>query len=142
MGYRCPVCEDPQPDAEHLANHLAFTGLMGHEDHEGWLDEHVSDWADHDPDSLGEALAEIVPTVDLDALPSEGHEHRGRPTDGTVSAANIPEEDLDPVTAAALADAREMSREMVGGTETDGQSEASSESSETGDAGQAEGEDR
>ena len=56
MGYACPVCDDPQADAAHLANHLAFTALTGGDDHEAWLDETVPDWG-----QLGETeLAERV----------------------------------------------------------------------------------
>ena len=47
MGYACPVCGDPQADARHLANHLAFTALARGGDHEQWLDDHVPDWEDH-----------------------------------------------------------------------------------------------
>jgi len=52
MGYACPVCGDPQADGEHLANHLAFTAMLGDADHEDWLDEHAPDWADTDPAEL------------------------------------------------------------------------------------------
>jgi hypothetical protein len=56
MGYACPVCDQPQADAGHLANHLAFTALTGGTDHEAWLDEHVPDWG-----QMGEAdLAPVV----------------------------------------------------------------------------------
>lgn len=56
MGYACPVCEDPQADAGHLANHLAFSAMLGNADHEAWLEEHAPEW-----EELGEAeLADIV----------------------------------------------------------------------------------
>lgn len=56
MGYACPVCEDPQADAGHLANHLAFSAMLGNADHEAWLDEHAPEW-----EELGESeLADIV----------------------------------------------------------------------------------
>jgi hypothetical protein len=58
MGYRCPVCDHPQSDADHLANHLAFTALARGGDHEEWLDAHVPDWGDLDPASLGERVTE------------------------------------------------------------------------------------
>lgn len=50
MVYRCPVCQHPQVDETHLANHLAFTALVRGGDHESWLDETVPDW-----ESVGEA---------------------------------------------------------------------------------------
>ncbi|MFC6771069.1 DUF5810 domain-containing protein, partial [Halorubrum pallidum] len=52
MGYACPVCETPQRDGEHLAHHLAFTAMLHGDDHAEWLDDHVADWADRDPDGL------------------------------------------------------------------------------------------
>ena len=56
MGYACPVCGDPQADGSHLANHLAFTAMLGDDGHEEWLDDHVPGWGD-----MGEAaLAEVV----------------------------------------------------------------------------------
>ena len=56
MGYACPVCADPQADAGHLANHLAFTAMLGDEAHEEWLGEHAPGW-----ESMGESdLAEVV----------------------------------------------------------------------------------
>jgi hypothetical protein len=139
MGYRCPVCESPQPDAEHLANHLAFTGLMGEEDHEGWLDDHVPDWADRDPTSLGEALADLVPTVDLDGNASDGHEHHDHPSVETVSTLN---QEVDPVTRAALEEAREMTREMQPESASDEGSGSSAVSTDSDDGDGAEGEDR
>ncbi|MFB6196643.1 MAG: DUF5810 domain-containing protein, partial [Halobacteriaceae archaeon] len=27
MGYLCPICEEPQVDPEHLANHMAFSAI-------------------------------------------------------------------------------------------------------------------
>jgi len=58
MGYACPVCDDPQADAEHLANHLAFTAMLRGDGHETWLDDRVDDWADLEPPELAEHVAE------------------------------------------------------------------------------------
>jgi len=58
MGYACPVCGDPQADGEHLANHLAFTAVLGDAGHEDWLDEHVPDWGDTDPPELAERVTD------------------------------------------------------------------------------------
>ncbi|MFC7176246.1 DUF5810 domain-containing protein [Halosegnis marinus] len=57
MGYACPVCDDPQSDARHLANHLAFTAILGNADHEAWLDEHAPGWADEGERELAERVA-------------------------------------------------------------------------------------
>jgi len=77
MGYRCPVCDHPQSDADHLANHLAFTAIARGGDHEEWLDAHVPDWGDLDPASLGERVTEHAagaefPQVFEDTTPDAG----------------------------------------------------------------------
>ena len=58
MGYACPVCSVPHADAEHLANHLAFTAMLHGDDHEAWLDEHVPGWGSSNPAELGPTIAE------------------------------------------------------------------------------------
>ncbi|MFW6018409.1 MAG: DUF5810 domain-containing protein [Halapricum sp.] len=58
MAYRCPVCEEPQADAEHLANHLAFTAVIRGGDHETWLDDRFADWGEDDPETLAARLRE------------------------------------------------------------------------------------
>jgi len=80
MGYACPVCETPHPDGEHLANHLAFTAMLGRTDHEAWLDDHAPDWESQGPDDLADSVAEHVPETEFpqmfdDTTPSEGHDH-------------------------------------------------------------------
>jgi len=56
MGFACPVCSDPQADGGHLADHLAFTAMLGDQAHEAWLDEYAPGWAE-----TGEAeLADVV----------------------------------------------------------------------------------
>jgi hypothetical protein len=79
MGYACPVCETPQMDAEHLANHLAITAILGDGAHETWLDEHVPEWADLNEETLGEravehAEEEEFPQVFEDTV-HDDHEH-------------------------------------------------------------------
>lgn len=58
MGYACPVCGDPQADARHLANHMAFTAMLGREDHERWLAAHAPGWADEGERELADRVAE------------------------------------------------------------------------------------
>jgi len=64
MGYACPVCGDPQADATHLANHLAFTALARGGDHEDWLDEQVPDWAELDESTLAERVTDRAEETD------------------------------------------------------------------------------
>ena len=78
MGYECPVCGVETADGEHLANHVAFTALVRGGDHEAWLDDHVPDWAERDPDTLAPAVTEHA--TETDAAPAtEPHAH-DRPT--------------------------------------------------------------
>lgn len=65
MGYACPVCGDPQADAEHLANHIAFTAMLGNDRHEAWLDEHAPDWETAGPEELAERVVEHAETVEF-----------------------------------------------------------------------------
>ncbi|MFB6084391.1 MAG: DUF5810 domain-containing protein [Halorientalis sp.] len=64
MGYACPVCADPQADAEHLANHLAFTAMLGDDDHEAWLEEHAPGWDQDDADALATTVADLAEETD------------------------------------------------------------------------------
>ncbi len=58
MGYECPVCATPQADRRHLADHLAVTAMTHGDEHEDWLDEHVPDWSERSPRSLGDIVTE------------------------------------------------------------------------------------
>jgi len=80
MGYECPVCATPQRDRRHLADHLAVTAMTHGDDHADWLDEHVPDWGEHSPRSLGDAAAEHAAETTYDQVFEDtvergGHEH-------------------------------------------------------------------
>jgi len=112
MGYECPVCGVEEADGEHLANHVAFTALVRGGDHEAWLDEHVSDWADRDPDSLAPAVTERA--AETDSEPStEPHDHDvpsfERAGGGTAGAAAA---DLSGAAGDVLEEARELTEAM------------------------------
>ena len=120
MGYACPVCGDPQADADHLANHLAFTALLRGGDHEAWLDERVPDWADRDEADLGAAVTDHVEATEFpqlfeDTTGGQDHEHVNVP-DATPGALDG---DLDEETRQALAEARELTRERRSDSETE-----------------------
>ncbi|WP_227352789.1 DUF5810 domain-containing protein [Haladaptatus salinisoli] len=80
MGFACPVCETPQSDGEHLANHLAFAAIMGDDEHEAWLDEHAPGWDDQGPDELAPRVAERAPETEyprvFDDTVDDRHDHR------------------------------------------------------------------
>ena len=107
MGYACPVCETPQADGTHLADHLAFTAVLHGGRHEAWLDEHVPDWADRDTDGLAAAVVyhadEVAHETVFDDTAGDrpdvdvGHGHGGQaaPTDLDPEARRIYEEAVE-----------------------------------------------
>lgn len=123
MGYACPVCDTPQADGEHLANHLAITALLHGGDHEAWLDERIDDWAECDPDGLAEEVVEYADEV-----------HHGTVFDDTTGGSAVrstPErgatrepERLDRETRRIVEEARELTRERrAGGGERENEEE-------------------
>jgi hypothetical protein len=133
MGYQCPVCDDPQADGHHLANHLAFTAMLGDGDHEAWLDEHVPDWGDADPEGLAEDVTDLAEETEYPQVFEDttggtegdhtGHDHQhdhahgGSGLDGSDAppggvadvgeAFDLGDDDADEV----LAEARELTRQ-------------------------------
>jgi hypothetical protein len=78
MGYECPVCSVPHADAEHLANHLAFTAMLHGDAHEDWLAEHAPEWESANPESLAPVVAEVVPETEFEQVfedTTDGHDH-------------------------------------------------------------------
>jgi len=135
MGYVCPVCEDPQADGEHLANHLAFTAMLGDEAHETWLDDRAPDWAALDPPALAQRVVDYAeerdfPQVFEDTTNGDGgrehgqehsHEHEHGHRDGDAGIADGVPGGVDADVPAAnsvpddvLAEARELTRKRRG----------------------------
>lgn len=128
MGYACPVCGDPQADAEHLANHLAFTAMLRDDDgHESWLDEHVPDWSDRDEAGLAAAVTDHAEETEFPQVfeDTTGHDHdhddqrSGALFDDDPDFAAARERatrapDLDDEAADIVAEAREMTEAMLG----------------------------
>jgi hypothetical protein len=137
MGYACPVCETPQADATHLANHLAITAIARGGDHEAWLDEHVPDWSDRDEDGLAEQVVAFAddadyPQVFEDTTGDGGHAHdheQGHGHDQGREAADalpvdldesgLADGDLDAEAEDIVAAARELTRERREDSETE-----------------------
>ena len=148
MGYACPVCGDPQVDARHLANHLAFTAMLGREDHEAWLDEHAPGWAEEGERELADRVADLADdaeypqvfedtTGQLDAE-SDDHERSGKLFEHEGHGHDHDNDHLqsghdhgqghphaqtdvprDPETQEVLEEARELTREMLEEDSTD-----------------------
>ncbi|WP_251341464.1 DUF5810 domain-containing protein [Haloplanus halophilus] len=127
MGLACPVCETPQRDAEHLANHLAFTAMLHGDAHERWLDETVPGWESEGAAELAPVVADHAESADYDEVFEESlpegrrdHDHdHGVPT-GTDAAPSFDGGDLDDDARRTLAEAREMTRAMLGEADDDG----------------------
>ena len=142
MGYACPVCAVPQRDGEHLAHHLAFTAMIHGDDHEAWLDEHVPDWADRDPHGLAERAVDHAqeaeyhevfedtvdrgrPDVDVGSHADHGRAGHGAHGRGGGSTPAVDTSgSTDPETAAAIEEARELTRRMYDGDTSEGSDEA------------------
>jgi hypothetical protein len=141
MGYSCPVCADPQADAEHLANHLAFSALLGDDDHEAWLDEHAPDWDQADADALAATVTELAEDTDYpqvfedttDHDHTHDHERSGTLFDDEAQAVERGRErardlsGLDTADEEILEEAREMTRQLQGGEDVDGEDATDSE---------------
>ena len=130
MGYACPVCEAPQADGEHLANHLAFTAMLGREDHEAWLDEHAPGWEESGPEELAEEVVDAVPETEFPQVFDDtthdhdhgGHQHGHGPAapDETPFEQELARQaggrgrgDLTAETRDVLAEARELTEQML-----------------------------
>jgi hypothetical protein len=131
MGYACPVCEVPQQDAEHLANHLAFTAMLHDDEHADWLDESVPDWRAGGPADLAPRVADLAEESDYDAVFEDttgGHGHDHDHAHGHGHEQDAAPHGVDPAaaarrggrsggmddeTAAVLSEARELTREML-----------------------------
>lgn len=140
MGYACPVCEEPQADGEHLANHLAFSAMLGRADHADWLDEHAPDWGDDDPGSLADRVtprAETIEVPDLEAMEGDLPEPPRSRSRGGLEAAMARQggqgrEPLDSETRRAIEEAREMTRNR---REVEGEQEAEPDEPPTDEKG-------
>jgi len=131
MGYRCPVCGDPQADDVHLANHLAFTAMLRGGDHEAWLDDRVADW-----DRLGEEELSVrvtdhadetdYPQVFEDTTDAD-HDHTdSRATDLPDGVAVASETRADEEVREIIEEAREMTRERRADDDSDQSAERES----------------
>lgn len=150
MGYACPVCETPQRDAEHLANHLAFAAMLHGDDHRAWLDDEVPGWAEESPGTLGDRVAPLAPEATYEevfdeSVPEDGGDRPFADRTGVPSGAGRPDGNaMDETTRAVLAEARELTRRMrTGGAEdgTDGGGADAGDPPTEGDATGADGDD-
>ena len=111
MGFACPVCEEPQADETHLANHLAFTAILRGGDHESWLDEHVPHWDEQTPAELGPDVAEHATEIEVEIQSSE---EQSRPERPAVEPTREPEpREFSDADREILEKARALTRERL-----------------------------
>lgn len=132
MGYSCPVCEDPQADGIHLANHLAITAMTRGGDHEEFLDEHVPEWQELGEQELAEKLQENAeeteyPQVFEDTTGGHDHDHShtgspqhrgGSPTDSIPFEADMPDDPGEDDAEEIIEEAMELTRKRRENTES------------------------
>ena len=87
-GYACPVCDAPQADMGHLANHLAFTAMLRSDGHGDWLDERVPDWSALGEADLTAALREHAADLDEENYPQVFEDTTGDVAESGRDAAN------------------------------------------------------
>ncbi len=134
MGYACPVCDVPQRDARHLADHLAFTAMLRHEEHEEWLDERVPEWGQQGPADLGAEVVEYAEETEYDEVFEDtvnrhdhhhdreespfddDHEHAHGSGHGGIDVSAADQRGsggVDAETQHVLMEARELTRQMM-----------------------------
>jgi len=153
MGYACPVCETPQRDGEHLANHLAFTAMLRGGDHEAWLSETVPEWETATPEALADTVVDHAPAAEYDEVfedtTTDGHDHDHGETGGrgqsrgpgntgrpTPNGRGYDETADEAVLDGVVAEARQLTAEMYGmdGADADTGDEAVEETGADADA--------
>jgi hypothetical protein len=129
MGFSCPVCEDPQADGVHLANHLAITAMARGGDHEEFLDEHVPNWQELGETALAEQLRSTAEEMEypqvFEDTTGDSHNHSGEAStqhrstaDSVPFEAEMPDDPGDGETEEIMQEAMELTRQRrANGTE-------------------------
>ncbi|MFC7075370.1 DUF5810 domain-containing protein [Haloarcula halophila] len=124
MGYTCPVCTDPQADDRHLANHIAFTAITGDTAHEEWLDDHVPDWGSMGESELADLVVEYADETEypqvFEDTTDQGHDHHHEQDRPQGSAGQRGSRSLSEGDREVLAEARDLTRQMLDEDESDG----------------------
>lgn len=111
MGYACPVCDAPQADAGHLADHLAITAIARGGEHETWLDDRVPGWANLEKPALAERVVERAEETEYPQVFEDTAADAGTP-EGNLEPAAM-ERRADDATAADLEAVLEEARELT-----------------------------
>lgn len=138
MGYACPVCDEPQVDARHLANHVAFTAILRGGAHESWLEETIPDWTDRGPEELGASIAGRAEQIDLEGPESSEAIPPKRPV--SPDRAGTGPDRLSDRDRAVIEEARELTRQMHRSGQEE--KEEKGDKGEKGEKGEKEGEEK
>lgn len=163
MGYACPVCDVPQRDGIHLADHLALTAMVHGDEHEAWLDEHAPGWDEESRRGLADRVTKHATETEFDEVfedtvhDGDGHDHddpaseRGgalfadeyaeqRVPGGMEGGRRVAaESELDEETAAIIREAEALTAQLLDSAEhesgSDGTSAGETESSDKKEPG-------
>ena len=135
MGYACPVCETPQRDGEHLANHLAFTAMLHGDEHEAWLDERAPGWGEERPAELAERVTPHATETEYDEVFEDTvgseHDHAAGAGGFESMAGSVADDAVESV----LREAEELTEEMYGLDDESGEGTEAGSADDSGDAG-------
>lgn len=118
MGYACPVCDIPQQDGEHLANHLAFTALIHGDDHETWLNETMPEWERTTTAELAATVTKHAEEAEYHAVFEDTTEHAEIP-DGEAGYIDSLAEIDDEETRAIIETARNLTEQARSDTDSE-----------------------
>lgn len=158
MGYACPVCDVPQRDGVHLADHLALTAMVHGDEHEAWLDEHAPGWDEESREGLADRVTEHATETEFDEVfedtvhDGDGHDHDDPASErgGALFADEYAEQTvpggmgggrrvdgestLDEETAAIIREAEELTAQLLDGADDAADSDRTSDAAtEMGD---------
>lgn len=152
MGYACPVCDVPQRDGIHLADHLALTAMVHGDEHEAWLNEHAPGWDEESRRGLADRVAEHATATEFDEVfedtvhdgDSHNHDHADPASErgGALFADEYAEQTvpggmragrrvdaesaLDEETAAIMREAEELTAQLLDGADHESGSDGTS----------------
>ncbi|MFB6311462.1 MAG: DUF5810 domain-containing protein [Salinirussus sp.] len=121
MGYACPVCDAPQADEEHLADHLAITAIARGGDHKDWLDERVPEWEELGTERLAARVATHAEQVEYPQV-FEDTTGSGEHTKGGLdptAVEHLAGEASDADVEAVIEEARELTERRREDSETE-----------------------
>lgn len=132
------MCETPHSDGHHLANHVAFTAILGDDDHETWLDEQLPGWGEHGEAWLADRVVELAPEREFPQVfddtvgVARSTDPAALPRQEAVTTSQAPDAEIERI----LAEARELTLRRwssdAGTDDDDGEAASDGRNDETG----------